>query len=740
MKKIRLVKNTGVLALTVMAITGGTISPASIFAEVKTDGTSSGQQIGAETETKEAIANINSKEWETIDQLFTSASRERLADGVDQETINQVRILIDQVPNNDEKKEMNIAITKAEIYLKLKTIFTDQTHSVVSDKTDQQIINQVKELIESLPNSIEKNSFNDLIQIAQDVVDKNEQNMAHSGENEINDVSENNEKEKAQSDELKKDFKALETIGTQEIGFLGGNNQQFMTLKVENGKLTVHVLDGTPDATDGNLYTAISITRAGATIYGNFFDGNINYPEMTETTSLREGDRIHIIHKSKSKYQSNQDSLIPEFPEEEGRMFEIDYTVIDNQLVLDEWRVQKQVDALFVGGNYEELEEDVDQVVVDKAKELVFTLLDERKRDKLLELIEKAEALLELKKVVITDISTYTEGNSSYVMGKYKGDNVTFMTLEVNGERKSTVRPTISGSFSYYFPGLKTTDKVEYILFDAQYNVLARREVTVVTSTPVAITSVDDYAEGSSSYATGTYTGNNVAFMRVEVDGEKKPLIRPTTPGIFSYYIRGLKATDKVEYVLFDATYREIARQEVTITPSSTAITKIDNYIQGSSSYVTGTYTGDNVAFMRVEVDGEKKPLIRSTTPGIFSYYVRGLKATDKVEYVLFDATYKEIARQEVTITPSSTAITKIDDYIQGSSSYVTGTYTGDNVAFMRVEVDGEKKPLIRPTTPGIFSYYIRGLKATDKVEYVLFDATYKEIARQEVTITSANQ
>ncbi|WP_275400167.1 toxin Cry1Ac domain D-VI-related protein, partial [Enterococcus faecium] len=378
--------------------------------------------------------------------------------------------------------------------------------------------------------------------------------------------------------------------------------------------------------------------------------------------------------------------------------------------------VETAVNELFTDETHSELASEVDQAKIDEVKAMVDNLPDSDRKTELQSLVQVAQELLD--SATLNPVETAVNE---------------LFTDETHSELASGVDQAKIDEVKAMVDNLPDSDKKTELQSLVQ---VAQELLDTVTENPIT---VNEYIEGRSSYVTGTYTVDNVAFMRVEVNGEKKPLIRPTTPGSFSYYIRGLKTTDTVEYVLFNASYKEIARQTVTVSSgTSVAITNIDQYIEGTSSYVTGTYTGvDNVAFMRVEVNGEKKPLIRPTTPGSFSYYIRGLKTTDTVEYVLFDASYKEITRQTVTVSRgTSVAITNINQYTEGFSSYVTGTYTGvDNVAFMRVEVNGEKKPLIRPTTPGSFSYYIRGLKTTDTVEYVLFNASYVEVARSTVEI-----
>ncbi|MGC3435378.1 Ig-like domain-containing protein, partial [Enterococcus faecalis] len=94
-------------------------------------------------------------------------------------------------------------------------------------------------------------------------------------------------------------------------------------------------------------------------------------------------------------------------------------------------------------------------------------------------------------------------------------------------------------------------------------------------------------------------------YIRVIVNGEKKALIPMTgqEAGKFKYYISGLKATDKVEVVLYDGGYKELASKTVTVTaPAVLAPTTISN-IDTKTTTVTGT--GEPNATIQLKV-GDK--------------------------------------------------------------------------------------------------------------------------------------
>ncbi|WP_275400425.1 toxin Cry1Ac domain D-VI-related protein, partial [Enterococcus faecium] len=409
-------------------------------------------------------------------------------------------------------------------------------------------------------------------------------NYEEVAESKVNSLLEDIGTEKVKSDVMQKDFdevkqviealvpgekksqleKKLNSIfeSLQEVTLRGLGDWNFATMNVNSGVATIRTFAGEPHVYFSDTYASIQVIRKNETIYEREYNGNKKYDTSVKKITLEDGDTINIFHQEKDRYRVNHASL--KSNNQTINLFS--YIVNNGQIMLIEnyfVKIQEKIDNLFSNESQTKLASGVTQNNIDEVKQLLDILSEETKKKELLELINKAQQLLNIDE--ITSIAPYNEGVSTFVTGTYSGKNVAFMRVEVNGEKKPLIRPTTPGSFSYYIRGLKTTDTVEYVLFDASYKEIARQTVTVSSGTSVAITNIDQYIEGTSSYVTGTYTGNNVAFMRVEVNGEKKPLIRPTTPGVFSYYVRGLKTTDIVEYVLFNASYKEIARQTVVV-------------------------------------------------------------------------------------------------------------------------------------------------------------------------------
>lgn len=261
----------------------------------------------------------------------------------------------------------------------------------------------------------------------------------------------------------------------------------------------------------------------------------------------------------------------------------------------------------------------------------------------------------------------------------------------------------------------------------------------------VSIT-LSDYVVGRSLYITGTYNNTNAVYVRAEVNGQKKTLVssKELASGKINYYVGNLKANDKAEIVLFNKDYQEIGRQQVTIKePVKTQIT-LEPYVVGRSLNITGNYNGTNAAYMRAEVNGQKKGLVSSKglASGKISYYVGNLKATDKAEIVLFDKNYQEIGRQQVSFTEPVKTVVTLDKYVVGTSTTISGTYNGTNAVYMQAVVNGKKESLIQSKglATGKISYYVGKLNTGDQAEIILFDKNYQEIGRQQVEIDGPAQ
>lgn len=194
--------------------------------------------------------------------------------------------------------------------------------------------------------------------------------------------------------------------------------------------------------------------------------------------------------------------------------------------------------------------------------------------------------------------------------------------------------------------------------------------------------------------------------------------------------------------IITTSTLADEVNMMATDVPNKKVSINLNIYNVGKSDRITGSYNGTNAVYMRAVVNGEKKQIVGSKelAQGKISYYIgTTLKSTDNVELILFDKNYKELGSQKLTIKDPVSTVIKLDTYVVGESSSITGSYNGTNAVYMRAEVNGKKDSLLtsKELAEGKINYYIgKELKTTDNVDIVLFDKDYRELGRQKLTIS----
>ena len=166
----------------------------------------------------------------------------------------------------------------------------------------------------------------------------------------------------------------------------------------------------------------------------------------------------------------------------------------------------------------------------------------------------------------------------------------------------------------------------------------------------------------------------------------------------------------------------------------------LENYSIGGSNTITGTYSGTDAVYERVEINGVKQSLVpfSDLSKGKVSYYVGDLNAEDNVELVLYDVNYSEVGRSTVNLVQKEMFDVTLDSYQLGNATSITGTYSGTDAVYERVEINGVKQSLVPfgDLSKGKVSYYVGDLNAEDNVELVLYDVNYSEVGRQSLKIT----
>ena len=351
----------------------------------------------------------------------------------------------------------------------------------------------------------------------------------------------------------------------------------------------------------------------------------------------------------------------------------------------------------------------------------------------------------------ITKVNAYAPGPNGMVTGTIKYNSAALVGLEVNGQSKGIVPcDTLKNGTFQYYPGnngLSANDKVEVVLYTANYSEITRATVPIKQAEDL-ITNVTPYIAGPNGMVTGTVSYDQAALIDLEVNGQSLGMMASDTlkNGTFQYYPgnNGLSTTDKVEVVLYTVGGVEITRKVVPVQTARDKIVRVNPFVLGIDEKVTGTFIYNSAALVGLEVNGQSKGIVPCDTlkKGTFQYYAgKGLKPTDKVEVVLYTAGYTEITRQAVSFKKAAKdEITHVNPYIEGTDEKITGTLNYDKAALIGVEVDGKMEVIVpsEELKNGTFQYYIgTGLKTTSKVYVVLYSPTYVEITRAAVPINT---
>ena len=729
------------------------------------------------TEMNAAVAKAEALFEKNIsDELDSLLNNGQLKPGASQEELDNLQDLINQLPDGDKKQELQNKLDQAQELLTNQKNAQTAVDNLFNNgqlipNITQEAIDQAQELVNKLPEGEKKQELQgtldqakeqfkqlqEAIQSAQTAVDKlfgNNGQVAQTvtqadldqAQQLVDQLPEGEKKQELQGklDQAKEQFNqqqaAIQTAQTAVDKLFGANGQLASNVTQEMIEEAQELLNKVPDGNKKQelqtkldkaqkLYNQQVLAEVTVMVNGWFTDAS--------HTALKEGVTTDDIERAIE--------LLGQLPES-SETDKLAQTISVAQKLLNKHtsnvEAKKVVDSLFTDGTHTKLAEKTTKEAIDNAKALVDKLTDVAVRNELTTLVNKAYDLLENKSFTITKVDTYKEGETKYISGTYTGKNAAYIRLIVNG-KKETLTPlkaSEEGTFQYYRAGLKATDKVSVAIYSATYEELAQKEVTITPGEPTKIASVYPYVEGKDNWVTGKYEGLAPAYIRVTVNGEKKPLVsfKATSDKTFKYYMPGLKGTDNVEVTLYNDTYQEVARQAVQVTAvEKMEITSIDTYKPGVSSWITGKVNGTAAKYVQLMVNGQKAGLVSSEdlANGSFRYYKTGLKNTDKVEIILYDQNYQEVARKEVPMegnTPAS--ITSVDPYEVGKSEWITGKITGETAAHIRVVVNGEKKALLTyKNTDGTFKYYLAGLKATDNVEVEIFDSAFNKLSQMAV-------
>lgn len=362
------------------------------------------------------------------------------------------------------------------------------------------------------------------------------------------------------------------------------------------------------------------------------------------------------------------------------------------------------------------------------------------------------------------------------ITGTFTGD-VNFARLVINGTASNAWGGTFNadGTFSFYVAnlGIKAGDKVEIQALNRQINgnteaivVLETKEVTVIDQLQGTITP-DKYSYTDTTI-TGTFTGD-INFANLVIDGQSVGNWGGTfnkETGRFDFFVHAqfreqIRTAAKVELQTYHRETVDGQTIDHKLVLQPVEIAKAAGSIQPAAfkvteSEITGTFTGD-VNFANLIVDG------RSISWGgtfnaanqTFTYFVNQttrdlIRDAKTVELVAYHREMinglpidNELDRSVVTIDKEFIGTITPNPYKLGDR-IVTGTYTGEDINFGRLEIDGMIL-WVSGFADGTFTAYLNQEQANSVTKdsqmtiYALHrfaDLSTQEIAQATVSIT----
>ncbi|EUJ33220.1 hypothetical protein MFLO_03720 [Listeria floridensis FSL S10-1187] len=324
--------------------------------------------------------------------------------------------------------------------------------------------------------------------------------------------------------------------------------------------------------------------------------------------------------------------------------------------------------------------------------------------------------------------------------GKF-GKDVSKVRLWVN--EKVVAQAETNAYGNYVFPNggrfiQSTSDKVEVVAVDAQYNEVNRIAVPLLEAEKDYKLTADKYEVGQAAL-NGAF-GKDISKVRLWVNGSVVAQASINADGTYSFSSASglIKEGDIVEVVAVDARYNEVNRITVTVNaPAKDYNLTADRY-EFLQQALTGTF-GKDISKVRLWVNGKVVTQAETDGNGNYSFPNAGgwIKQDDLVEIVAVDASYKQVNKIVVTVEEATKNYDLMADKFEIGQTELIGTF-GTDISKVRLWVNGEVKAQAQLNEDGTYSFPNAGnfIKSGDLVEVVGVDTRYVEVNRITVNVT----
>ncbi|MGG0844876.1 toxin Cry1Ac domain D-VI-related protein [Peribacillus simplex] len=560
------------------------------------------------------------KAQEAVNKLTEGAEKDRL-----QDLLNNAKELL----NKKEQAEKDLANAKN----KVEDLFTDDKFDTLKETTNQAAIDEAQEAVNKLPEGAEKDRLQDLLNNAKDLLNKKEQ-----AEKDLTDA-------KNKVEDLFTDDKFDTLKGTTDQGAIDEALDTVNKLPEGPEKDRLQdLVDKAQDLLNKKEQAEKDLSDAKNKVEDLFTDDKFN--KLKETTNQGAIDEAQ--------------EAVNKLPEggEKDRLQDLvdkaqDLLNKKEQAEKDLTDAKNKVEDLFTDDKFDTLKGSTDQGAVDEAQEAVNKLPEGAEKDRLQDLLNKAEDLLD-KDITAPNAPKLNEvtTNSKEVTGS--GEPEANVTVIINSKKYTGVVGP-DGKFKVAIPNQPVNTIITVTLTDAAGNISGSSSVKVVQfmpSEPVKLNTVYQNAE----VITGT-APEGATIVRLLVNGEALRTAPVNEDGTFSIYSKYVgvdeKGNNKTLQVGDVVTVDYGMRTPSNLQAHTTVVKEVEklqvNAVAPNADYITGK-AAEGTKGLRLLVNGIAQRTVSLTQTGagyinpdgsyqIYSRFIidenganRRLKAGDVIE------------------------------------------------------------------------------------------------------------
>ncbi|MGG1525581.1 toxin Cry1Ac domain D-VI-related protein [Peribacillus frigoritolerans] len=482
---------------------------------------------------------------------------------------------------------------------KVEDLFTDDKFDTLEGTTDQGAIDEAQEAVNKLPEGAEKDRLQDLLNKAKDLLNKKEQ-----AEKDLTDA-------KNKVEDLFTDDKFDTLEGTTDQGAIDKAQEAVNKLPegAEKDRLQ-DLLNKAQDLLNKKEQAEIDLTDAKNKVEDLFTDDK--FDTLEDTT---DQGAIDEAQKAVNK--------LPEGAEKD-RLQDLlnkakDLLNKKEQAEKDLTDAKNKVEDLFTDDKFDTLEGTTDQGAIDEAQKAVNKLPEGAEKDRLQDLLNKAQDLLD-KDITAPNAPKLNEvtTNSKEVTGS--GEPEANVTVTINSKKYTGVVGP-DGKFAVAIPNQPVHTVITVTLTDTAGNVSDSSSVKVVQfmpSEPVKLNTVYPNAEVISGTAP-----EGATIVRLLVNGEAlrtAPVNEDGTFSIYSKYVgvdgNGNNKTLQVgDIVTVDYGVRTPSNLQAHTTVIKEAEKLQVNPVAPNADYVTGK-APEGTKSLRLLVNGKAQRTVSLTQTG----------------------------------------------------------------------------------------------------------------------------